>query len=186
MLKKKMKKERIYTVKNTNDFIHNCNEETKLSFNLPPDMICQIINYGNLCKDSFKEYMLADTRKEIAIKIHDYWKYHSEILYPRSSRSYMWLYYNEINRKRLRTLQEENIKQLSYMIYMMTNKERRNGKMINTIVKTDNTDKKKRQMKDQKRKEMSVSEHGIFSLSKRQRPKQKIGREYLYSRVLYR
>lgn len=50
--------------------------------------------------------------------------------------------------------------------------------MINTIVKTDNTDKK--------RKEMSVSEHGIFSLSKRQRPKQKIGREYLYSRVLYR
>lgn len=57
--------------------------------------------------------------------------------------------------------------------------------MINTIVKTDNTNKK-RQMKDQKRKEMSVSEHGIFSLSKRQRPKQKIGREYLYSRVLYR
>lgn len=130
MLKKKMKKERIYTVKNTNDFIHNCNEETKLSFNLPPDitpdMICQIINYGNLCKDSFKEYMLANTRKEIAIKIHDYWKYHSEILYPRSSRSYMWLYYNEINRKRLQVLQEENIKQLSYMIYMMTNKERRN------------------------------------------------------------
>lgn len=184
MLKKKMKKERIYTVKNTNDFIHNCNEETKLSFNLPPDitpdMICQIINYGNLCKYSFKEYMLADTRKEIAIKIHDYWKYHSEILYPRSSRSYMWLYYNEINRKRLQVLQEENIKQLSYMIYMMTNKERRNGKMINTIIKTD---KKKRQMKDQKRNEMSVSEHGIFSLSKRQRPKQKIGREYLYSRV---
>lgn len=30
--------------------------------------------------------------------------------------------------------------------------------MINTIVKTDNTDKKKRQMKDQKRNEMSVSE----------------------------
>lgn len=184
MLKKKMKKERIYTVKNTNDFIHNCNEETKLSFNLPPDitpdMICQIINYGNLCKYSFKEYMLADTRKEIAIKIHDYWKYHSEILYPRSSRSYMWLYYNEINRKRLQVLQEENIKQLSYMIYMMTNKERRNGKMINTIIKTD---KKKRQMKDQKRNEMSVSEHGIFSLSKRQRPKQKIGRECLYSRV---
>ena len=184
MLKKKMKKERIYTVKNTNDFIHNCNEETKLSFNLPPDitpdMICQIINYGNLCKYSFKEYILADTRKEIAIKIHDYWKYHSEILYPRSSRSYMWLYYNEINRKRLQVLQEENIKQLSYMIYMMTNKERRNGKMINTIIKTD---KKKRQMKDQKRNEMSVSEHGIFSLSKRQRPKQKIGREYLYSRV---
>lgn len=179
-----MKKERIYTVKNTNDFIHNCNEETKLSFNLPPDitpdMICQIINYGNLCKYSFKEYMLADTRKEIAIKIHDYWKYHSEILYPRSSRSYMWLYYNEINRKRLQVLQEENIKQLSYMIYMMTNKERRNGKMINTIIKTD---KKKRQMKDQKRNEMSVSEHGIFSLSKRQRPKQKIGRECLYSRV---
>ena len=55
--------------------------------------------------------------------------------------------------------------------------------MINTIIKTD---KKKRQMKDQKRNEMSVSEHGIFSLSKRQRPKQKIGREYLYSRVLYR
>lgn len=123
MLKKKMKKERIYTVKNTNDFIHNCNEETKLSFNLPPDitpdMICQIINYGNLCKDSFKEYMLADTRKEIAMKIHSYWKDHSEILYPRSSRSYMWLYYNEITRKRLQTLQEENIKQLSYMIYMM-------------------------------------------------------------------
>lgn len=123
MLKKKMKKERIYTVKNTNDFIHNCNEETKLSFNLPPnitpDMICQIINYSNLCKDSLREYMLADTRKEIAMKIHDYWKDHSEILYPRSSRSYMWLYYNEIARKRLRTLQEENIKQLSYMIYMM-------------------------------------------------------------------
>lgn len=118
-----MKKERIYTVKNTNDFIHNCNEETKLSFNLPPnitpDMICQIINYSNLCKDSLREYMLADTRKEIAMKIHDYWKDHSEILYPRSSRSYMWLYYNEIARKRLRTLQEENIKQLSYMIYMM-------------------------------------------------------------------
>ena len=34
--------------------------------------------------------------------------------------------------------------------------------MINTTVKTDNTDKKKRQMKDQKRKEMSVSEHGFF------------------------
>lgn len=110
-------------MKNTNDFIHNCNEETKLSFNLPPnitpDMICQIINYSNLCKDSLREYMLADTRKEIAMKIHDYWKDHSEILYPRSSRSYMWLYYNEIARKRLRTLQEENIKQLSYMIYMM-------------------------------------------------------------------
>lgn len=123
MLKKKIKKERIYTVKNTNDFIHNYNEETKLSFNLPlgitPDMILQIINHGNLCKDSFKEYMLADTRKEIAMKIHNYWKDHSEILYPRSSRSYMWLYYNEIARKRLRTLQEENIKQLSYMIYMM-------------------------------------------------------------------
>ena len=130
MLKKKMKKERIYTVKNTNDFIHNCNEETKLSFNLPPDitpdMICQIINYGNLCKYSLKEYMLADTRKEIAMKIHSYWKDNSEILYPRSSRLYMWLYYNEITRKRLRTLQEENIKQLSYMIYMMKNKERRN------------------------------------------------------------
>jgi hypothetical protein len=37
--------------------------------------------------------------------------------------------------------------------------------MINAITKTDNTDKKKRHMKDQKRKEMSVSEHGIFSLS---------------------
>ena len=117
-------------MKNTNDFIHNCNEETKLSFNLPPDitpdMICQIINYGNLCKYSFKEYMLANARKEITMKIHDYWKDYSEILYPRSSRSYMWLYYNEINRKRLQVLQEENIKQLSYMIYMMTNKERRN------------------------------------------------------------
>ena len=55
--------------------------------------------------------------------------------------------------------------------------------MINTIIKTYNTDKNKRQMKDQKRKEISVSEHGIFSLSKRQRLKQKIGREYLYSRV---
>ena len=123
MLKKKMKEERIYTVKNTNDFIHNCNEETKLSFNLPSgitqDMIFQIINHGNLCKDSFKEYMLADTRKEIAMKIHSYWKDNSEILYPRSSRSYMFLYYNEINRKRLQVLQEENIKQLSYMIYMM-------------------------------------------------------------------
>lgn len=130
MLKKKMKKERIYTMKNMSDFKSNCNEETKLSFNLPsgitPDMICQIINHGNLCKDSFREYMLADTRKEIAMKIHDYWKDHSEILYPRSSRSYMWLYYNEITRKRLQTLQEENIKQLSYMIYMMKNKERRN------------------------------------------------------------
>ena len=55
-----MKKERIYTMKNTNDFIYNCDEETKLSFNLPsgitPDMICQIINYGNLCKDSLREY----------------------------------------------------------------------------------------------------------------------------------
>lgn len=123
MLKKKMKKERIYIMKNTNDFIHNCDEETKLSFNLPSgitsDMIFQIINYGNLCKDYLREYMLADTRKEIAMKIHDYWKDHSEILYPRSSRLYMWLYYNEITRKRLRTLQEENIKQLSYMIYMM-------------------------------------------------------------------
>lgn len=132
MLKKETKKERIYTVKNTNDFIHNCNEETKLSFNLPsgitPDMICQIINYGNLCKDSLREYILADTRKEIAMKIHDYWKDHSEILYPRSSRSYMWLYYNEITRKRLQTLQKENIKQLSYMIRMMKNKERRNEK----------------------------------------------------------
>ena len=118
-----MKEERIYTVKNTNDFIHNCNEETKLSFNLPSgitqDMIFQIINHGNLCKDSFKEYMLADTRKEIAMKIHSYWKDNSEILYPRSSRSYMWLHYNEINRKRLQVLQEENIIQLSYMIYMM-------------------------------------------------------------------
>lgn len=130
MLKKKMKKERMYTVKNTNDFIHNCNEETKLSFNLPSgitsDMIFQIINHGNLYKDSFKKYMLEDTRKEIAMKIHDYWKDHFEILYPRSSRSYMWLYYNEIARKRLQVLQEENIKQLSYMIYMMKNKERRN------------------------------------------------------------
>lgn len=52
--------------------------------------------------------------------------------------------------------------------------------MINTIAQTDNTDKKKRQMKDQKIKEMSVSEHGIFSLSERQRPKQKIGRENIY------
>ena len=123
MLKKKMKKERIYTVKNMSNFKSNCNEETKFSFNLPPgitpDMICQIINYSNLCKDSLREYMLADTRKEIAMKIHDYWKDHSEILYPRSSRSYMWLYYNEIARKRLRTLQEEKIKQISYMIYMM-------------------------------------------------------------------
>lgn len=123
MLKKKMKKERMYTVKNTNDFTSNRNEETKFSFTLPSgitsNMICQIINYGNLCKDSLREYMLADTRKEIATKIHDYWKDHFEILYPRSSRSYMWLYYNEITRKRLRTLQEENIKQLSYMIYMM-------------------------------------------------------------------
>lgn len=57
--------------------------------------------------------------------------------------------------------------------------------MINTIAQTDNTSDK-RQIKDQKRKEMSVSDHGIFSLRKRQRPKQKIGREYLYSRVLYR
>ena len=130
MLKKKAKKERIYIVKNMSNLKSNCNEETKLSFNLPPDitpdMICQIINSGNLCKDSLREYMLVDTRKEIAMKIHDYWKDNSEILYPRSSRLYMWLYYNEIARKRLRTLQEENIKQLSYMIYMMTNKERRN------------------------------------------------------------
>ena len=50
--------------------------------------------------------------------------------------------------------------------------------MTNTIAKTDNTGKKKRQMKDQKIKEMSVSEHGIFSLS--ERPKQKIGRENIY------
>lgn len=110
-------------MKDTNDFTSNCNEETKFSLILPsgitPDMICQIINYGNLRKDSFREYMLADARKEIEMKIHDYWKDRSEILYPRSSRSYMWLYYNEIARKRLQTLQEENIKQLSYMIYMM-------------------------------------------------------------------
>lgn len=123
MLKKKTKKERIYTMKNMSDFKRNYNEETKFSFNVSPgitqDMICQIINHANLCKDSFREYMLADTRKEIAMKIHDYWKDHSEILYPRSSRSYMWLYYNEITRKRLQTLQKENIKQLSYMIYMM-------------------------------------------------------------------
>ena len=123
MLKKKTKKERIYTVKNMSDFTKNCNEEMTFSFNLPPnitpDMICQIINHGNLCKDSFREYMLADTKKEIAMKIHDYWKDHSEMLYPKSSRSYMWLYYNEITRKRLQTLQKENIKQLSYMIYMM-------------------------------------------------------------------
>lgn len=122
MLKKKMKKERIYTVKNMSNFKSNCNGETKLSFNLPPDMICQIINSSNLCKDSLREYMLVDTRKEIAMKIHDYWKDRSEILYPRSSRSYMWLYYNEITRKRLQTLQEENIKQLSYMIYMIKKK----------------------------------------------------------------
>ena len=127
MLKKKTKKERIYTVKNMSDFKSNCNEETKFSFTLPsditPNMICQIINRGNLHKDSLREYMLADTRKEIAMKIHDYWKDHSEILYPRSSRSYMWLYYNEITRKRLQTLQKENIKQLSYMIYMMKTKK---------------------------------------------------------------
>lgn len=119
-------------MKNTNDFTYNRNEETKFSFNLPPgitsDMIFQIINHGNLCKDSFREYMLANTRKEITMKIHDYWKDHSEILYPRSSRSYMWLYYNEITRKRLQILQEENMKQLSYMICMMKNKERRNEK----------------------------------------------------------
>lgn len=110
-------------MKNMNDFKRNYNEDTKFSFNLPQgitqDMICQTINHGNLCKDSFREYMLADTRKEIAMKIYDYWKNHSEILYPRSSRPYMWLYYNEITRKRLQTLQKENIKQLSYMIYMM-------------------------------------------------------------------
>ena len=127
-----MKKERIYTVKNMNDFKCNYNEETKFFFNLPqsitPDMICQIINRGNLHKDSFREYMLADTRKEIAMKIHNYWKDHSEMLYPRSSRPYMWLYYNEITRKRLQTLQEENIKQLSYMIYMM-NKTKK-GEML--------------------------------------------------------
>nr|DAX70916.1 MAG TPA: hypothetical protein [Caudoviricetes sp.] len=51
--------------------------------------------------------------------------------------------------------------------------------MTNTIAKTDNTGKRKRQMKDQKEK-MSASEHGIFSLSERQRPKQKIGRENIY------
>lgn len=45
-----------------------------------------------------------------------------------------------------------------YDLHDEQNKERRNEKMINTIAKTDNTDKKKRQMKDQKRKEMSVSE----------------------------
>lgn len=119
-------------MKNTNDFASNRNEETKFSFTLPSgitsNMICQIINDGNLCKDSLREYMLADTRKEIVMNIHDYWKDHSEILYPRSSRSYMWLYYNEITRKRLQTLQEENMKQLSYMICMMKNKERRNEK----------------------------------------------------------
>lgn len=119
-------------MKNTNDFTSNRNEETKFSFTLPlgitSNMICQIINDGNLCKDSLREYMLADTRKEITMKIHDYWKDHSEILYPRSLRSYMWLYYNEITRKRLQILQEENMKQLLYMIYMMKNKEGRNEK----------------------------------------------------------
>lgn len=127
MLKRETKKERIYTVKNTNDFASNRNEETKFSFTLPSgitsNMICQIINDGNLCKDSLRKYILADARKEITMKIHDYWKDHSEILYPRSSRSYMWLYYNEITRKRLQTLQEENMKQLSYMICMMKNKK---------------------------------------------------------------
>ena len=82
-------------------------------------MIYQIINHGNLRKDSLKEYVFADTRKEIALKIHDYWKDHSEMLYPRTSRSYMWLYYNEVIKQRLQTLQKENIRQLSYMIYMM-------------------------------------------------------------------
>lgn len=82
-------------------------------------MICQVINHGQLTDNSLKEYVLADTRKEIAMKIHDYWKDHSEMLYPRISRSYMWLYYNEVTKQRLQTLQEENRKQLSYMIYMM-------------------------------------------------------------------
>lgn len=131
MLKKKMKEERIYTVKNTNDFIHNCNEETKLSFNLPSgitqDMIFQIINHGNLCKDSFKEYMLADTRKEIAMKIHSYWKDNSEILYPRSSRSYMWLYYNEINRKKITGIARRKYKTI--IIYDLHDDKQRKEKL---------------------------------------------------------
>ncbi|MBR9960898.1 hypothetical protein [Anaerostipes sp. Marseille-Q3525] len=101
-------------MKNTNDFTSNRNEETKFSFTLPSgitsNMICQIINDDNLCKDSLREYILADTRKEIAMKIHDYWKDHSEILYPRSSRSYMWLYYNEITRKKITDIAERKYK----------------------------------------------------------------------------
>ena len=66
MLKKKTKKERIYTVKNTNDFTSNRNEETKFSFTLPSgitsNMIYQIINYGNLCKllEMYKEWNARD------------------------------------------------------------------------------------------------------------------------------
>ena len=131
MLKKKMKKERIYTVKNMNDFKSNRNEETKFSFNLPqgitPDMICQIINRGNLHKDSFREYMLADTRKEIAMKIHNYWKDHSKMLYSRSSRSYMWLYYNEITRKKITNIAERKHKTI--IIYDLHDEKTKKGEM---------------------------------------------------------
>mgnify|MGYP006959745832 CR=1 FL=1 len=110
-------------MKDTTSFTNASNGKMKFFCKLPtgitPEIICQVINHGKLTDNYFREYVLADTRKEITMKIHNYWRDHSEMLYPRASKSYMWLYYNEVTRKRLQTLQEENIKQLSYMIYMI-------------------------------------------------------------------
>lgn len=110
-------------MKDTTSFTNAPNYKMKIFCNLPigitPEMICHVVNHGNLSKNSFREYILADIRKEIVMKIHNYWKDHSEMLYPRSLRSYMLVYHNEITSKILQTLQEENIKQLSYMIHMM-------------------------------------------------------------------
>ena len=58
MLKKKMKEERIYTVKNTNDFIHNCNEETKLSFNLPSGITQDMIT--GIARRKYKTIIIYD------------------------------------------------------------------------------------------------------------------------------
>lgn len=96
---------------------NSCN----LSADITPDMICQIINYGKLCNEPIKDYLLADTRKEIAMKIHDYWKEHSEILYQRCRSSLPQLHDYIIRYCRLQKLQQENIRHLSYMIKMMNN-----------------------------------------------------------------
>ena len=62
------------------------------------------------------------------------------------------------NQKKITGIAERKYKTIIIYDLHDENKERRNEKMINTIIKIDNTDKKKRQMKDQKRNEMSVSE----------------------------